>query len=85
MVGDAFVSVLIPLCLALKAVKDRSDHLLARGVAGGDIKELLSGSQALMSQLMDQELVGGPRWESPYDIGVGEERIKMPKRRGELG
>jgi len=48
-VGGAFAGVLIPLCLALRAVKNRPDRLLARGVAGGDIEELLSGSWALMS------------------------------------
>ena len=61
MVGGAFVDVLILLCLALEAVKDRSDRLLARDMAGGDVEELLGGSWALTSQLMDQGLVGGPR------------------------
>ena len=48
-VGGAFTGVLIPLCLALEAVKDRSDCLLARGIAGGDIEELFGGSWALTS------------------------------------
>ena len=48
-VGGAFVGVLIPLCLALGTVKNRSNHLLARGVAGGDVEELLGGSWALAS------------------------------------
>ena len=48
-VGDAFVGVLIPLHLAFEVVKDRSDCLLARGMAGGDIEELLGGSRALTS------------------------------------
>ena len=48
-VGGTFAGVLVLLCLALEAVKDRSDHALARDVAGGDIKELLGGSRTLMS------------------------------------
>ena len=48
-VGGALTSVLILLRLALKAVKDRSDRLLARGMAGGDVEELLGGSRALTS------------------------------------
>ena len=49
MAGGAFIGVLVPLCLALEAIEDRSNHLLARAVAGGDVKELLGGSRALMS------------------------------------
>ena len=48
-VGGAFAGVLILLCLALEVVEDRSDRLLARGVAGGDVDVLLGGSRALMS------------------------------------
>ena len=49
MVGGTFASVLVPLCLVLKVVEDCSDYLLARGIAGGDVEELLSSSWALMS------------------------------------
>ena len=48
-VGGAFTNVLIPLRLALGAVKNCPDCLLARGVVGGDVDELLGGSQALAS------------------------------------
>jgi len=48
-IGGAFASVLIPLCLALRAVKNCPDRLLARGMAGGDVEELLGGSRALTS------------------------------------
>ena len=44
-VGGTFADVLILLRLAFEAVKDRSDRLLARGVAGG--------SWGLTSQLMN--------------------------------
>ena len=53
MVGGTFTGVLIPLCLALEAVEDSSDHLLTRGVASGGVEELLGASRALMSQLMN--------------------------------
>ena len=74
MVGGAFAGILIPLHLALKAVEDRSDRLLARGMAGGDVEELLGGLWALTSQLVNQRLTGGPRQESSYNIGVGDVR-----------
>ena len=51
-VGGAFISVLVSLCLAFEMVKDCSDCLLARGKVGGDVKELLGGSQTFTSQLM---------------------------------
>ena len=60
-VGGTFAGVLIPLCLALEVVKDRSNHLLTRGMDGGDVEELLGGSWALTSQLVNQGLTGGPR------------------------
>ena len=48
-VGGAFAGILVPLCLALEAIKDCSNRLLARGMAGGDVEELLGGSRALTS------------------------------------
>ena len=46
-VGGTFTDVHILLCLDFEVVEDRSDRLLARGVAGGDVEELLGGSRAL--------------------------------------
>ena len=46
---------------AFEVVKDRSNCLLTRGMAGGDVKEPFGGLWALMSQLMDQGLASGPR------------------------
>ena len=48
-VRGVFAGVLVPLCLAFEAFKNRPDRLLARGVAGGDVEELLGGSWTLMS------------------------------------
>jgi len=48
-VGGAFVGVLVPLRLALGVVENRSDRLLARGMARGDVEELIGCSRALAS------------------------------------
>ena len=48
-VGGVFTSVLVLLRLAFEVVEDRSDRLLAQGVAGGNVQELLGGSWALTS------------------------------------
>ena len=46
MAGGAFIGVLVPLCLALEAIEDRTDRHLARYLASGIVKELLGGSWA---------------------------------------
>ena len=43
-------------------------------MGSGDVEELLSGSWALTSQLVNQGLAGGPRLEGSYDIGVSDVR-----------
>ena len=48
-VGGAFTGVLIPFHLAVEVVENRPNHLLARGVAGFDVEELLGGSRTLLS------------------------------------
>ena len=60
-VGGALTGVLVPLRLAFEVVEDHSDRLLTQGVASGDVEELLGGSRALASQLVNQGLAGGPR------------------------
>ena len=72
MVQGAFAGVLVLLCLALGAVENHPVRLLARGVAGDDVEELLGSSRALTSQLVNQGLTGGPRQKSSYDIGIGD-------------
>ena len=71
-VGGAFAGILIPLCLPFEAVKNHPDRLLGRGVSSGDIEELLGGSRALRSQLVNQGFACSPRQESSYDVGVGD-------------
>jgi len=43
-------------------------------MAGGDVQELLGGSWALASQLMNQRLTRSPGQEGSYNIGVGDVR-----------
>ena len=43
-VGGAFAGVLVLLRLAFEVVEDRFDCLLTRGMARGDVEELLGGS-----------------------------------------
>jgi hypothetical protein len=71
-VGGTFAGVLIPLGLASGAVENCSDRFLAQGVASGDVKELLGGLWALVPQLVDQGLIGGPQQEGPDHVGVGD-------------
>ena len=73
-VGGTFASVLVPLCLAFEAVENRPDRVLARGVAGSNVEELLGGSWALASQLVNQGLTGGPGQEGSYNVGVDDVR-----------
>jgi len=43
-------------------------------MAGGDVQELLGSPWALASQLVNQRLVGCPRQEGSYHVGVGDVR-----------
>ena len=36
-IGGTFVGVVVPLCLAVETIKDRSDSFFSRGMAGGDV------------------------------------------------
>ena len=48
-VGGAFAGILVLLCLALGAVENCPDRLLAQGMAGGDFKEFLGRLRAITS------------------------------------
>ena len=43
-------------------------------MASDDVQEFLGGSRALASQLMDQRLVGHPRQEGSYYVGIDDIR-----------
>ena len=53
-------------------VENRTDRLLAQGMASGDVEELLGGSWALTSQLVNQGLACGPGQKSSYDVSIGD-------------
>ena len=80
-VGGTLAGVIILLCLALGTVKHSSDRLLAGGMAGGNVEELLGGPQTLVAKLVDQGLVGGPRQEGSDDVGVGNvgQLVALPR------
>ena len=60
-VGGTFTGILVSLCLALKAIENRFDRLLALGVTSGNVEELLGGSWVIMSLLVNQGLIRGSR------------------------
>ena len=43
-------------------------------MASGDVQELLGGSWALASQLVNQRLAGGPGQEGSYYVSIGDVR-----------
>ena len=56
------------------SAKDRSDHLLARGVVGGDIEQVVGGMGLQTAELMDQGLTGCPKEECADDVHVNDIR-----------
>ena len=73
-IGCAIADVLVPPCLGIEAIEHRSDHFFTRGMASGDVQEFLGGSRALAPQLVNQRLVGCPKQEGSYHVGVGDVR-----------
>jgi hypothetical protein len=45
-VGGTLIGVLVPLCLAFRAIEDCPHRVLAKGVANGNVEELLSSPWA---------------------------------------
>jgi hypothetical protein len=50
-------------CLSTTLLEDRPNRLLARGVPGGDVKELLRGLQLFTAELVQQGSSGHARLE----------------------
>ena len=50
-------------------------------MASGDVEEILGGSRALTSQLVNQGLAGGPGQEGSYDVGIGDvgQLVALPR------
>jgi hypothetical protein len=59
-------------CLPIALHKDGPDCLLARGVPGGDVEELLRCLWMFTVELMHQILVGCARLECRYNVGIAD-------------
>ena len=62
------------LALVPASTKDRSDHLLTRGVVRGDVEQVTSGTGLHTAELVDQGLAGCPREERTDDVRVDDIR-----------
>ena len=60
------------LCRMLVALEDGPDRLLARGVTGGDLQELVRVARLLAPQFVDQGLAARPAKERADDVGVND-------------
>jgi hypothetical protein len=69
--------LLLALPFVLVATKDGTNCLLAGGEVGDNIHQTVGSDGSVAAQFSDQLFAGGTREEG--------ERIKMPKRGGELG
>ena len=60
------------LCRVLVALKDGPDRLLAGGMIGGDLQELVRGARLLAPQFVDQGLAVRPAEERTNDVGIDD-------------
>ena len=60
------------LCRMRVALEDGPDRLLAGGVAGGDLQELVRGARLLAPQFVDQGLAVRPAEERADDVDVND-------------
>jgi hypothetical protein len=65
-----FLILVLPLILV--ATKDGTSRLLAGGIVGDDVHQLVGGGGGVATQLSDQLLAGGSREKSHDDIEVGD-------------
>jgi hypothetical protein len=63
--------------LALVTLKDGPDRLLAGGMVGGDLQELVRGARLLAPQFVDQGLAVRPTEERTDDVGVDDARQRV--------
>jgi hypothetical protein len=68
----ALGALILALPLVLVAAKDGTNHLLAGGVVGDDVHQLIGGGGGVAAQLLDQLLAGSSREEHHDDIEVGD-------------
>jgi hypothetical protein len=64
--------LVLTLPFILVATKDDTDRLLADGVVGDDVHQLVGSGGGVAAQLPDQLLAGGSREKSHDDVGVGD-------------
>ena len=62
------------LALVSASTKDRSNHLLARGVVRGDVGQVVGGTRLQTAELVDQGLIGCPGKECADDVRVDDIR-----------
>ena len=73
--GGALVLVYaLGLAFVLASAKDRSDHLLARGVVSGDVEQVAGGTVFQAAKLVDQGLTVRPREEHADDVCIDDIR-----------
>ena len=56
----------------LVLLKDGLDRLLAGGVVGGDVQDLMRGARLLATQFVDQGFAMRPAEERADDVGVDD-------------
>ena len=66
--------LVLGLAFVLASTKDRSNHLLARGVVRGDVGQVVGGTRLQTAELVDQGLIGCHREELADDVRVNDIR-----------
>ena len=69
------VVTLLFFCRVLVALEDGPDRLLAGGVVGGNLQELIRSVRLLAPQFVDQGLAVRPAGERADDVGVEDARL----------
>jgi hypothetical protein len=64
--------LILPLPFVLVATKDGTNRLLASGIVGDDVHQLISSGGGVVAQLLDQLFAGSSRKKSHDDVGVGD-------------
>jgi hypothetical protein len=66
--------LILALPFVLVTTKDGTNRLLAGGVVGDDVHQLIGGGGGVVAQLSNQLLASGSREKSHDDVGVGDVR-----------
>jgi hypothetical protein len=68
----AFGFLVLVLPFVLVTTKDGTNCLLAGGIVGDDVHQLIGSGGGVAAQLLDKFFVSGSREESHDDVGVGD-------------